>query len=155
MSTATLTMHTLLLAVMLAASPAAAQVISYDPDAMGKILAGTQALKVKHSGRPAHPMIGVYEPQHLRFEPPLNAAEQSIHILHKDTLITVVKLTDLEWMSLAGERLIESLETMRVRAEKQGSLVEIDYDVIARHEKTGVWDRLPLRVQGDARNSAL
>ncbi len=140
---------------MLVSTPAAAQEFSFDAEAMTKIVAGTQALKVKHDGRPAPSMIGVYEPQHLRFELPLNPAEQSIHILHKGSLLAIIKLTDLEWMSLAGERLVESLEVTRLRAVKQGSPVEIDYDAISRHDKTGVWDRALIRVQGDARISAL
>ena len=147
-------MKNLLLIVMLVSTSAVAQEISYDADALANIRAGTKALKVKHQGRPAPPMIGVYEPQHLRFEHPLNAAEQSIHILHKGSHIATIKLTGLEWMSLAGERLIEDLEATRMRALKQGSLIEIDYDVILRHDQTGVWDRAFMRVQGDARIAA-
>ncbi len=144
-------MKNLLLIAMFASMPAAAQEFSADMPAMDEILAQARVYKVKHNGRPVPPMIGVYEPQHLRFELPLNAAEQSIRILHKGSLLATIKLTDLEWMSLAGERLVDSLEAMRLRAVKQGSPVEIDYDVIARHEKSGVWDRALMRVQGDAR----
>ena len=57
-------MRNLLLIVMFVSTSAAAQEFSFDAEAMARIVAGTQALKVKHDGRPVPPFVGDYEARH-------------------------------------------------------------------------------------------
>ena len=92
----TVNMKNLLLIVMFASTSAASQEFSFDAEAMGKILAGTQALKVKHDGRTRPPLVSNsdYEARHIGFKLFKNGAggdeggvyvNKAIEILYKDS----------------------------------------------------------------------
>ncbi|MCM2305636.1 MAG: hypothetical protein NDJ72_13115 [Elusimicrobia bacterium] len=141
-------MINLILIVMLASTGAAAQEFSFDPDAMGKILAGTRALKVKHDGRPRPPLVSDYEARHIRFKLIRNGAgrdeggvyvNKAIEILYMDSHLATLTLNDDPRGWPAAARLLKAFESLREDAVAQRRRIVIDYDAIARQNKAGAW----------------
>ena len=141
-------MKNLLLIVMFASTSAAAQEFSFDADAMSKILAGTQALKVKHQGRPLPPMVSDYEARHISFKLVKNGSGRDdggiyvnkvIEILYKDSLLATLDLNDDPRGWTAAERLLKAFETLRSDALDQKRRIVINYDAIRRQNRAGSW----------------
>lgn len=142
-------MKTVLLIAMFASTPAAAQEFSFDADAMGKILAGTRALKVKHDGRPLPPMVSDYEARHIGFKLWKNGSgrddegvyvNKAIEILYKDSHLATLNLNDDPRGWGDAERLLKAFESLRRDAMDQKRRLVIDYDAIHRQNKAGSWD---------------
>jgi len=141
-------MKNLLLIVMFVSTSAAAQEFSFDAEAMGKILAGTQALKVKHQGRPLPPMVSDYEARHIGFKLIRNGAgrdeggvyvNKAIVILYKDAHLATLNLNDDPRGWAAAEKLLKAFEARRSDAMDQRRRLVIDYDAISRQNKAGAW----------------
>ena len=147
-------MKNLFLAVMLVAAPAAAQEFSFDTEAMGKILTGTQALKIKHAGRPAAEPVYRYDPKDLRFEKTEGEVKlirvndvlykySSIAVRHKGAVIATFHVYDpkIVWRGWEADKmLMESLESIRLGAAQRGLPVIVDYAALARHTGPGSWE---------------
>jgi hypothetical protein len=144
-------MKTIILAIIFTVAPAAssavAQEFSADMPAMGEILSRAKALQVKHSGRPPKAYLGRYSAKFVRFELSDAAADRSIHILYKDSIIASIQVTQEELESLAAAELTRIFEATRTKAATQGTDIVVDYDAIARHNKDGAWDRAFIRVE--------
>lgn len=141
-------MKNILLIVMFASTSAAAQGFSFDADAMGKILAGTQSLKIKHQGRPLPPMVSDYEARHVSFKLIRNGAgrdeggvyvNKAIVILYKDSHLTTLDLNDDPRGWAAAQKLLKAFESLRDDAIAQKRRVVIDYDAITRQNKARAW----------------
>jgi len=141
-------MKNLLLIVMFISTPAAAQEFSFDTEAVGKIFAGTQALKVKHQGRPAPPMVSDYEARHISFKLIRNGSgrddggvyvNKAIVILYKDSHLATLDLNDDPRGWAAAERVLKAFESLRLDALAQKRRLVIDYDAIHRQNKAGAW----------------
>lgn len=139
-------MKNIILAIIFTAAPAAAQEFSFDADAISKILAGTQALKVKHQGRPLPPMVSDYEARHISFKLVKNGSgrddggvyvNKAIEILYKDSLLATLDLNDDPRGWTAAERLLKAFETLRSDALDQKRRIVINYDAIRRQNKAG------------------
>jgi hypothetical protein len=141
-------MKNLLLIVMLVSTSAAAQEFSFDTEALSNILAGTQALKVKHDGRPLPPMVSDYEARHIRFKLIRNGSgrddggvyvNKAIEILYKDSVLATLDLNDnpRDWAD--AERVLKAFEDRRRDAMDQKRRLVIDYDAIHRQNKAGSW----------------
>lgn len=147
-------MKNILLAVMLAASPAAAREFSFDADAMSNILTGTQALKVKHAGRTPAETVYRYDPKDLRFETTEGEVKlirvndvlykySSIDLRHKGAIIATFHVYDpkIVWRGWEADKLLmESLESIRLSALRRGLPVILDYAALARHNGPGSWE---------------
>lgn len=141
-------MRNLLLIVMFVSTTAAAQEFSFDAEAMGKILTGTQALKVKHQGRPLPPMVSDYEARHVSFKLIHNGSgrddggvyvNKAIVILYKDAHLTTLNLNDDPRGWSAAKKLLKAFEDRRSDALDQKRRLVIDYDAISRQNKAGAW----------------
>jgi hypothetical protein len=147
-------MKNLLLIVMLISTSAAAQEFSFDTEAMGKILAGTQALKVKHAGQPAADPVYRYDPKDLRFEKTEGEVKlirvndvlykySSIDVRHKGAVIATFHVYDpkIVWRGWEADKmLMESLESIRLSAMRRGLPVILNYTALARHSGPGSWE---------------
>lgn len=147
-------MKNLLLIAMFASTPAAAQEFSFDTEAMGTILTGTQALKVKHAGRPAAETVYRYDPKDLRFEKAEGEVKLSrvndvlykystIDLRHKGAVIATFHVYDpkIIWRGWEADKvLMESLESIRLSAVRRGLPVILDYSALARHSGPGSWE---------------
>lgn len=147
-------MKNLLLIVMFVSNPAAAQEFTFDTEAMGKILAGTQALKVKRAGRPAAETVYRYDPKDLRFENTEGEVKlirandvlykySTIDLRHKGAIIATFHVYDpkIVWRGWEADKmLMESLESIRLNAVRRGLLVLLDYTALARHNGPGSWE---------------
>ena len=142
-------MKNLLLIVMFVSTSAAAQEFSFDTEAMGKILAGTQALKVKHDGRPRPPFVGDYEARHIGFKLLKNGAgrdeggvyvNKAIEILYKDSLLATLELNDDPRGWADAKRVLEAFENLRRDALAQKRRIVINYDAIQRQNEAGAWN---------------
>ncbi|MEK7857676.1 MAG: hypothetical protein AAB320_00920 [Elusimicrobiota bacterium] len=141
-------MRNLLLIVMFVSTSAAAQEFSFDAEAMGKILAGTQALKVKHQGRPLPPMVSDYETRHISFKLISNGSgrddggvyvNKAIQIYHTESLLATLYLNDDPRGWAAAKKLLQAFEDRRRDAMNQKRRLVIDYDAISRQNKAGAW----------------
>ena len=141
-------MKILMLIAMFASTGAAAGEFSFDPDAMGKIIAGTRALKVKHDGRPRPPFVSDYEARHIRFKLMRNGAgrdeggvyvNKAIEILYMDSSLATLTLNDDPRGWADAERLLKAFESLRDEAVARGRRVVIDYDAIRRQNEAGAW----------------
>ena len=138
-------MKNLFLIVMFASNTAAAQEFSFDADAMGKILAGTMALKVKHDGRPRPPMVSDYEARHIGFRLRDGGRggdgrfEIFLEIYFEDSLLATLHLNDRFRRWADAERVLKVFEALRRDALAQKRRIVIDYDAIHRHNKAGAW----------------
>lgn len=147
-------MKKLLLIVMFASTPAAAQEFSFDAEAMGKILTGTQALKVKHDGRPPAKSVYRYNPKDLRFEQTEGEVKlirvndvlykySAIDLRHKGSIIATFHVYDPKIMWRGWETdilLMKSLESIRLSAAERGLNVLLDYAALARRSGPGSWE---------------
>ena len=142
-------MKNLLLIVMFASTAAAAQEFSFDADALGKVLAGTRAFKVKHADRPPPPMVSDYEARHISFKLRGNGKARedgaiyvykSLEILYKDSLLATLNLNDAPCGWADAERVLKIFESLRRDAMDQERRIVINYDAIRRQNKAGAWD---------------
>lgn len=147
-------MKNLLLIVMLVSTSAAAQEISFEADALGKILAGTRALKVKHAGRPPAETAYRYDPKDLRFEQTEGEVKlirvndvlykySAIDLRHKGSIIATFHVYDpkIIWRGWQDDiRLMRSLEYIRLSAAERGLSVILDYTALARRSGPGSWE---------------
>ena len=147
-------MKNLLLIVMLVSTSAAAQEFSFDAEAMARIVAGTQALKVKHTGRPPAETVYRYDPKDLRFEKTEGEVKlirvndvlykySSIDVRHKGAVIAAFHVYDpkIIWRGWEADKLLmESLESIRRSAADRGLSVLLDYTALARHNGPGSWE---------------
>lgn len=147
-------MKNIILAVMLAAAPAAAQEFAFDTDALGSILAGTQALKVERAGRPAAEHVYRCDPKDLRFEKMEGEVKlirvndvlykySAIDVRHKGAIIATFHVYDpkIIWRGWEADKLLmESLESIRRSAAQRGLPVLFDYAALARHDGPGSWE---------------
>ena len=136
---------------MFVSTSAAAQEFSFDPNAMGKILAETQALKVKHNGRPAPPRILDYEARHISFNFRRDGSDRadgviliykSIEILYKDSLLVTFNVNSDVHGRADAERVLKAFESLRQDAIDQKRRLVIDYDAIHRQNEAGAWDQM-------------
>ena len=143
-------MKNLLLIVMFVSTSAAAQEFSFDAEAMSKILAGTQALKVKHDGRPLPPMVSDYEARHIGFKLIENGSgrdeggvyvNKAIEIYHMESLLATLELNDDPRGWSAAERVLKAFESLRRDALGQKRRIVINYDAIHRQNKDGSWSQ--------------
>ena len=141
-------MRNLLLIVMFVSTSAAAQEFSFDTEAMARIVAGTQALKVKHQGRPLPPMVSDYEARHISFKLVKNGSgrddggvyvNKAIEILYKDSLLATLDLNDDPRGWADAKKLLQAFEARRRDAMDQRRRIVIDYDAIHRQNKVGAW----------------
>lgn len=125
------------------------QEFSFDEEAMGKILAGTRALKVKHDGRPLPPFVGDYEARHIGFKLLKNGSgrddggvyvNKAIEILYKDSLLATLELNDDPRGWTDAKRVLEAFENLRRDALVQKRRIVINYDKIQRQNKAGAWN---------------
>ncbi|MEQ1917795.1 MAG: hypothetical protein ABL955_01235 [Elusimicrobiota bacterium] len=141
-------MRNLLLIVMFVSTSAASQEFSFDTEAMGKILAGTQALKVKHDGRPVPPFVGDYEARHISFKLIKNGSgrdgavyvNKAIEILYKDSLLATLELNEDPRGWADARRVLKAFENLRRDAMDQKRRIVINYDAIQRQNKAGAWN---------------
>ena len=142
-------MKNLLLIAMFVSTSAAAQEFSFDAEAMAKIVAGTQALKVKHDGRPVPPLVGDYEARHISFKLLMNGSGRDdggayvnkvIEILYKDSLLATLELNDDPRGWADTKRVLEAFENLRRDALAQERRIVINYDAIQRQNKAGAWN---------------
>lgn len=141
-------MKNLLLIVMFVSTAAAAQEFTIDPDAVGKILAGTQALRVKHQGRPAPPMVSDYEARHISFKLINNGSgrdgavyvNKAIEILYKDSHLATLELNEDPRGWADARRVLAAFEHLRRDAMDQNRRIVINYDAIQRQNKAGSWN---------------
>lgn len=142
-------MKKLMIAVLLAASPAAAQEFSADLHAMGEILAQVRIVKVKHAGRPRPPLVLDYEARHIVFRLIRNGSgrdeggvyvNKAIEILYKDAHLATLELNDDPRGWPAAERLLKAFESRRRDAVDQKRRLVIDYDAIRRQNEAGAWN---------------
>ena len=142
-------MKNLLLIAMFVSTSAAAQKFSFDAEAMAKIVAGTQALKVKHDGRPVPPLVGDYEARHIGFKLIRNGSgrddggvyvNKAIEILYQDSLLATLELNDDPRGWADAKRVLEAFENLRRDALSQKRHIIINYDAIQRQNKAGAWN---------------
>lgn len=141
-------MRNLLLIVMFVSTSAAAREFSFDAEAMAKIVAGTQALKVKHDGRPLPPFVGDYEARHIGFRLVMTGSgrdgavyvNKAIEILYKDSLLATLELNDDPRGWADARRVLEAFEHRRRDAMDQKRRIVINYDAIQRQNKAGAWN---------------
>lgn len=143
-------MKNLILILTLLSSSAAAQEFSIDAEAMGKILAGTRALRVKHAGRPAPPLVSDYEASRISFKLWRNGAgrdemgvyvNKAIEILYMGSHLVTLNLNDDPRGWPAAERLLKAFESLRRDAIDQKRRIVIDYDAIRRQNIDGAWSQ--------------
>lgn len=143
-------MKNLILIVMFASTPAATQEFTFDAEAMGKILAGTQALKIKHQGRSIPPQVSDYEARHIGFKLWKNGSgrdemgvyvNKAIEILYQDSHLATLNLNDDPRGWAAAERLLKAFESLRRDAMDQKRRIVIDYDAIRRQNMAGAWSQ--------------
>ena len=143
-------MKNLILIVMFVSTAAAAQEFSFDADAMSKIVAGAQALKVKHNGRPVPPMVSDYEARHINFKLLRNGSgrddggvyvNKAIEIFYMDSLLVTLDLNDDPRGWPAAERILKAFESLRRDALDQKRRLVINYDAIHRQNKAGAWSQ--------------
>lgn len=143
-------MRNLLLIAMFVSTSAAAQGFSFDAEALGRITAGTRALKVKHQGRPAPPMVSDYEARHIGFKLWKNGSgrdemgvyvNKAIEILYMDSHLATLNLNDDPRGWPAAERLLKAFESLRRDAMDQKRRIVIDYDAIRRQNMAGAWSQ--------------
>lgn len=141
-------MKKLMIAVLLAASPAAAQEFSADLHAMGEILAQARTVKVKHAGRPRPPLVLDYEARNIGFRLIRNGSgrdeggvyvNKAIEILYRDSCLATLDLNDDPRGWPAAERLLKAFESLRRNAVEQKRRLVIDYDAIHRQNEAGAW----------------
>lgn len=130
------------------ASTAAAQEFSFDPDALGRIVAGTRALKVKHDGRPRPPLVGDYEARAISFKL-ISAgsgrddmgvyANKSIELYYKKSLLATLDVNDEVRGWADARRVLKAFESLRLEAIGRKRRIVIDYDAIHRQNKAGSW----------------
>lgn len=134
---------------MFVSTSAAAQEFSFDTEAMARIVAGTQALKVKHDGRPLPPFVGDYEARHIRFKLLKNGSgrddggvyvNKAIEILYKDSHLATMELNDDPRGWADAKRVLEAFENLRRDALDQKRRIVINYDAIHRQNKAGAWN---------------
>lgn len=139
-------MLNIMIAVLLAAAPAAAQEFAAEMPAMGEIVARTRALKTA-AALPAP----TYDPREIRveavlargtddFEPPGKA----IRIYHKELPLATLHVGG----KLVGRRVLHRLagylEASRLRAIELGRKVSLDDKAVALYNGTGFLNRMPL-----------
>lgn len=143
-------MKNLLLIVMFASTPAAAREFAFDAEALGRIAAGTRALKVKHQGRPLPPMVSDYEARRIGFKLLRNGSgrdemgvyvNKAIEILYMDSHLATLNLNDDPRGWAAAERLLKAFEALRRDAIDQKRRIVIDYDAIRRQNMAGAWSQ--------------
>lgn len=141
-------MKNLLLIVMFVSTPASAQEFSFDAEAMGGILVGTRALKIKHEGRPIAPRVSDYEARHISFELWENGSGRNdqgvyvnkvIEILYKGSHLAALNLNDDPRGWADAERVMKAFESLVREAMHQKRRIVIDYDAIRRQNSAGAW----------------
>lgn len=142
-------MKNLLLIVMFSSTAAAAQEFSFDPDAMGRIVSETRALKVKHDGRPRPPLVGDYEASGISFKL-ISAgsgrddmgiyANKSIELYFKESLLATLDVNDEVRGWADARRVLKAFESLRLAAIEQKRRIVIGYDAIHRQNQAGAWN---------------
>ena len=133
---------------MFVSTSAAAREFSFDAEAMARIVAGTQALKVKHDGRPVPPFVGDYEARHISFKLIKNGSgrdgavyvNKAIEILYKDSLLATLELNEDPRGWADARRVLKAFENLRRDALDQKRRIVINYDAIQRQNKAGAWN---------------
>lgn len=142
-------MKRLMIAVLLAAAPAAAQEFAADLPAMSALLAQARTVKVKHAGRPRPPLVLDYEARHIGFRLISNGSgrdeggvyvNKAIEILYMDAHLATLELNDDPRGWPAAERLLKAFESLRRNAVDQRRRLVIDYDAIRRQNEAGAWN---------------
>lgn len=142
-------MKKLIIAVLLAASPAAAQEFAAGLPDMSPILAQARAVKVKHAGRPRPPLVLDYEARHIGFKLIRNGSgrdeggvyvNKAIEILYMGSHLVTLDLNDDPRGWPAAERLLKAFESRRRDAVDQKRRIVIDYDAIHRQNEAGAWN---------------
>jgi len=142
-------MKNILLLAMLVSTPAVAQEFAFDAEAMGKILAGTRTLKVKHEGRPMPPAVSDYEARHISFRLRRNGGgrddggvyiNKAIEILYRDSHLATLSVNDDPRGWPAAKRVFKAFESLRRDALAQKRRIVINYDAIHRQNKAGAWN---------------
>lgn len=137
-----------LLLILVFASPAAAREFAFDAQVLGKIIAETRALKVKHDGRPRPPMVLDYEARRIGFKLWKNGSgrdesgiyvNKAIEILYDDAHLATLNLNDDPRGWPAARRLLEAFEALRRDGMAQKRRIVIDYDAIQRQNAARAW----------------
>lgn len=154
-------MKNLLLIVMFAAAPAAAQEFAAEMPAMANILAKTQALKAAAASEKtintevwtaraakapaAAPALAplTYDPREIRFEA-LETPDKAIGIYHKELRLATLHIGGMMIGKHVVFRLIGYLESSRQRAIASGCKVSIDDAAISLYNETGFLNRKAL-----------
>lgn len=124
-----------LLLIVMFVSTAAAQEFAVDADAMGRIVEGTRALKVKHDGRPRPPFVGDYEASGISFK----LITKSIELYYKESLLATLDVNDEVRGWGDAERVLKAFESLRDDALAQKRRIVINYDAIQRQNKARAW----------------
>lgn len=143
-------MKNLMIAVLLAASPAAAQEFAAGLPDMSAVLAQARVMKVKHAGRPRPPLVLDYEARHIGFRLRRNGAgrdeggvyvNKAIEILYRDAHLATLELNDDPRGWPAAERLLKAFESLREAAVDQKRRIVVDYDAIHRQNEARAWSQ--------------
>jgi hypothetical protein len=141
-------MKKIMIAVLLAASPAVAQEFAADMPRMGEVLAQARIVKIKHAGRPRPPLVLDYEARHIGFRLIKNGSgrdeggvyvNKAIEILYMDSYLATLEFNDDPRGWPAAERLLKAFESLRRDAVDQKRRLVIDYDAIHRQNEAGAW----------------
>jgi hypothetical protein len=142
-------MKKLMIAVLLAAAPAAAQEFAADMTAMNAVLAQARTVKVKHAGRPRPPLVLDYEARYIGFKLRGNGSgrdeggvyvNKAIEILYKGAHLATLELNDDPRGWAAAKRVLKAFESRRRDAVDQKRRVVIDYGAIHRQNEAGAWN---------------
>lgn len=144
-------MKNLLLIVMFASTPAAAQEFAADMPVLSDILAKTRALKAAAASEntikaaaPARALAPLaYDPREIRFEA-LETKEKAIGIYHKDQRLATLHIGGMMIGKHVVFRLIGHLESSRQHAIGSGRKVSIDETAISLYNETGFLNRKAL-----------